>query len=38
LKFFCFFVLFFSTCLFIFPFSFNFFAFHPLSPFHSKYH
>jgi hypothetical protein len=33
----CFFVLFFSTCLF-FPFSFNFFAFHRLSPFHSKYH
>jgi hypothetical protein len=28
----------FSTWLFVFPFSFNFFAFHPLSPFHSKYH
>jgi hypothetical protein len=29
---------FFSTCLFVFPVSFNFFAFLPLSPFHSKYH
>jgi hypothetical protein len=29
---------FFSTWLFVFPFSFNFFVFHPLSPFHSKYH
>jgi hypothetical protein len=27
-----------STWLFVFPFSFNFFAFHPLSPFRSKYH
>jgi hypothetical protein len=38
LKLFCFFVLFFSTSLFVFSFSFNFFAFHPLSPFHAKYH
>jgi hypothetical protein len=29
---------FFSTCLFVFPCSFNFFAFHLLSPFCSKYH
>jgi hypothetical protein len=29
---------FFSTSLFVFPFSFNFFAFHILPPFHSKYH
>jgi hypothetical protein len=28
----------FSTCLFVFPFFFNFFTFHLLSPFHSKYH
>jgi hypothetical protein len=34
----CFFVLFFSTRLFVFPISFNSFAFHTLSPFHSKYH
>jgi hypothetical protein len=27
-----------STCLFVFPFSFNFLAFQRLSPFHSKYH
>jgi hypothetical protein len=31
----CFFLL---VCLFVFPFFFNFFAFHLLSPFHSKYH
>jgi hypothetical protein len=35
LKLFCFFQL---VCLFVFPFFFNFFAFHLLSPFHSKYH
>jgi hypothetical protein len=29
---------FFSTSLFVFPFSFNFIAFHPLSPIHSNYH
>jgi hypothetical protein len=29
---------FFSTWLFLLPSSFNFFAFHPLSLFHSKYH
>jgi hypothetical protein len=27
-----------SAWLFVFPFSFNFSTFHPLSPFHSKYH
>jgi hypothetical protein len=30
--------LFVSTCLFVFPFSFNIFAFHLLSPLRSKYH
>jgi hypothetical protein len=34
----CFFVLYFSTCLFVFPFSYNFFAFYLLLPFNSKYH
>jgi hypothetical protein len=34
----CFDFWFFSTWLFVFLFSFNFFAFHPLSPFHSEYH
>jgi hypothetical protein len=34
----CFFVVFFCTSLFVFPFSFNFFAFHLFPPFHSKYH
>jgi hypothetical protein len=39
LKLFCLFLCFvFSTWLFVLPFSFNFFVFHPLSPFHSKYH
>jgi hypothetical protein len=41
LKLFCLFlcfVFFLSTWLFVFPFSFNFFAFHSLSPSHSKYH
>jgi hypothetical protein len=37
-KTFLLFVLFSSTCLFVFPFFFNFFAFHLLSPFHSTYH
>jgi hypothetical protein len=39
LKLFCLFLCFvFSTCLFVFPFFLNFFAFNLLSPFHSKYH
>jgi hypothetical protein len=29
---------FFSTWLFVFPFSFNICVFHTLSPFHSKYY
>jgi hypothetical protein len=38
LKLFCLFLCFvFSTCLFLFHFFFNFFAFHLFSPFHSKY-
>jgi hypothetical protein len=39
LKFFLFLCfVFFSTCLFVFPFSFNFLPFHLLSHLHSKYH
>jgi hypothetical protein len=40
LKTFCLFLgyVLFSTCLSAFPSSFNFFPFHLLSPFHSKYH
>jgi hypothetical protein len=38
LKLFCLFLCIVFFYLFVFPFSFNFFAFHLLSPSHSKYH